>query len=161
MSSPIIRTLFVCQAAFGRPLNDMTAPEVLAEEGEFSNFIRALELSGVADMLERKGPYTIFAPTDDVFNMQMIGQITGSYELMDILYHFIVPGKYACRDIQRLQVLHTVSGFPLVITTTDGVRVGGAEIVKPDLPYNKGLIHEINMAIEPSGRDRRDNLYIQ
>ncbi len=154
MHNPLVSTFFICQATFGRPLNDMTAPEVLTEEGKFTNFVRALELSGAADMLEKKGPYTIFAPVDEVFNVQYIGQITGSYELLEIVYRFIVPGKYTYKDIQRLQMLNTVSGFPLTITVKDGVRVGGAEITRPDLPYDKGLIHEINMAMEPLERNK-------
>ena len=128
-----------------RPLNDMTASEVLAEEGDFVNFGRALELSGVGGMLERKGPYTVFAPTDGVFNAETIGSIIGSAKLDMVLWHFIVPGKYTYADLQRLPVLKTVSGYPLLITPGDGgIRVSGAEIFKRDIPYNKGIIHEID-----------------
>ncbi len=132
-----------------RPLNEMTAAEVLAEEGGFSNFIRALEFSGVEDMLEKKGPYTVFAPMDDVFNEGTLGSVVGSARLEEALWHFIVPGKYAYQDLQRLQVLKTVGGYPLIISFRDGVQVNGAEIVKPDLPYNKGIIHGITKAGRP------------
>ena len=138
-----IKAFFICQA-FDRPLNDMTVTEVLTEEGRFYNFIRALDLSGVGDKLERKGPYTIFAPVDDVFNKQVLGDMLSSMKIEQILYHFIVPGKYMFSDIQRLQVLQTVSGYPLVITARDGIEVSGADIIKPDVPYNKGVIHEIS-----------------
>ena len=130
-----------------RPLNDMTATEVLAEEGVFANFVRALELSGVGSMLERKGPYTVFAPSDDVFNQETIGSIISAAKLDEVLRHFIVPGKYTYEDLHRLQVLKTVSGYPLIITMRDGIRVSGAEIIKPDIPYNKGIIHEIGRPI--------------
>lgn len=131
------------------PLNAMTAAEVLAEEGAFTNFIRALELSGVGDMLEKKGPYTVFAPMDDVFNTHTMGGIVGSAKLDELLWHFIVPGKYTYSDLQRLQVLKTVGGYPLIISFRDGVEVNGAEIVKPDVPYNKGIIHEITNVTKP------------
>jgi uncharacterized surface protein with fasciclin (FAS1) repeats len=140
---PFIKAFFICQA-FDKPLNDMTATEVLAEEGRFRNFIRALELSGVGDKLEKKGPYTIFAPVDDVFNLQAIGDMLSSMKIEQMVYHFIVPGKYIFSDIHRLQVLQTVSGYPLVITARDGIEVSGAEIIKPDVPYDKGVIHEIS-----------------
>lgn len=132
-----------------RPLNEMTAAEVLAEEGEYTNFIRALELSGVGDMLEKKGPYTVFAPMDDVFNEYTMGGLVGSAKLDDLLWHFIVPGKYTFEDLHRLQVLKTVGGYMLRIETRDGIRVNGVEIVKPDLPYNKGVIHGITKAGKP------------
>jgi uncharacterized surface protein with fasciclin (FAS1) repeats len=129
---------------FEKPLNQMTVPEVLEGEGEFMNFIRALELSGVGDMLEKKGPYTVFAPADDVFNLRTAGGLIGSAMLDDLLYRFIVPGKYMSADLRRLQVLRTVNGYLLFIVSRDGIEVNGAVIVKPDVPYAKGIIHEIN-----------------
>lgn len=132
-----------------RPLNEMTASEVLAEEGMFTNFIRALELSGVGDMLEKKGPYTIFAPTDEVFNEYTMGGLVGSAKLDDLLWHFIVPGKYTYEDLHRLQLLKTVGGYLLRIEARDGIRVNGADIAKPDIPYNKGVIHVITKAEGP------------
>jgi len=132
-----------------RPLNAMTAAEVLAEEGEFSNFIRALELSGVGDMLEKKGPYTVFAPMDDVFNKYTMGGPVGSAKLDDLLWHFIVPGKYTYEGLHRLKTLKTVGGYMLMIEANDGIMVNGMALVKPDLPYNKGIIHGITKAGRP------------
>ncbi len=133
---------------FQRPLNQMTAPEVLEGEGMFVNFVRALGLSGVGDMLEKKGPYTVFAPADDVFNVHTVGAVLGSARLDDLLYHFIVPGKYTSADLRRLQVLRTVNGYPLAIVSRNGIEVNGATIIKPDVPYDKGIIHEINKTLE-------------
>jgi len=132
-----------------RPLNDMTAAEVLSEEGEFTNFIRAMEISGVGGLLEKKGPYTVFAPMDDVFNMEMLGGMIGSAKLDVVLGQFIVPGKYMLADLRSLQMLKTVSGYPLIITTDDGIKVNGLRIFKPDLPYNKGIIHEVAKGVRP------------
>lgn len=148
MGNAIIAAFFICQSPGEfRPLNQMAAVEALAEEGRFTNFVRALELSRVGDMLERKGPYTIFAPPDDVFNMGTIGMVTRSIELDDILYHHIVPGKYALDDIRRLPSLKTIGGYLLAVTARDGTEVNGAAIARPDLPYNKGIIHEIRRVL--------------
>jgi uncharacterized surface protein with fasciclin (FAS1) repeats len=146
MVNLFIRATLICLEPYARPLNDMTASEVLEDEGRFSNFIRALEVSGTGDMLEKKGPYTIFAPVDDVFNEENVGALTSTYMLTDFLNNFIVPGKYMLNDIERLQVLQTVGGHPLIITSHNGVEVSGASIIKPDVPYNNGIIHEIDMA---------------
>jgi uncharacterized surface protein with fasciclin (FAS1) repeats len=150
-----IRALFICLEPYARPLNDMTASEVLRDEGRFTNFIRALDVSGVGDMLEKKGPYTVFAPGDEVFNEHNIGALTSTYRLMDYLNNFIVPGKYMLEDIERLQVLQTVGGHPLLVTFRDGVEVCGARIIKPNVPYNNGVIHEIDMPLDS------DNLAIK
>jgi uncharacterized surface protein with fasciclin (FAS1) repeats len=126
-----------------KPLNDMTAVEVLTDEGQFMNFVRALELSGVGDLLEKKGPHTVFAPSDDIFNEYTMGGTIGSAKLDELMRRFVVPGKYVLEDLYRLQVLKTVDGYPLFITNRDGVEINGARIVKPDVPYDRGVIHEI------------------
>ncbi len=131
---------------FERPLNQMTAPEVLGGEGRFANFVRALELSGAGDRLEKKGPYTVFAPDDDMFNIHTIGPMSGAAMLEGLVGRFIVAGKYTSEDLRRLPLLTSVNGLPLVITSRDGIEVNGAAITKPDLPYEKGIIHEIGMA---------------
>jgi uncharacterized surface protein with fasciclin (FAS1) repeats len=150
-----IRFIFIGMVQYDRPLNDMTASEVLSDEGRFSNFTRALEISGVGDMLEKKGPYTVFAPVDDAFNEKTIGALTSTYRLADYLYNFIVPGKYLLRDIERLQVLQTAGGYPLVITCRDGIEVSGAGIIKPDVPFNNGIIHEIDLPPDAGGLEVR------
>ncbi len=131
---------------FERPLNQMTASEVLEGEGRFTNFVRALGLSGVGDMLEKKGPYTIFAPDDGMFNIRSIGALAGAAGLEELLKRFIVPGKYTSADLGRLRLLKSVSGYPLAVVSRDGIEVGGAAVIKPDVPYDKGIIHEIGNA---------------
>jgi uncharacterized surface protein with fasciclin (FAS1) repeats len=128
----------------GQPLNDMTACEVLAGDREFSNFVRALELSGVGDMLEKKGPYTVFAPNDDAFNMETIGLMLSQTKLMHVLHHYIVPGKYEYANLEFLPGMITVIGFPLIIRKDTELTVNGARIIRPDMPYDKGIIHEID-----------------
>ena len=127
-----------------KPLNDMTAPEVLEAEGRFTNFIRALEISGVGGLLEKKGPHTVFAPVDDAFNETTIGSMISSMKLDMVLHHFIVAGKYTLEDLKRQPLLKSVNGYPLVVSVGEDVEVNGARIIKPDVPYNRGIIHEID-----------------
>ncbi|AFD00835.1 Secreted and surface protein [Methanocella conradii HZ254] len=124
-------------------LNEMTACEVLSLEGGFNNFARALHLSSVGDMLETKGPYTVFAPPDDAFNASTIGLLMSAAKLDEMLRDFIVPGRYPLESLRRLQVIKAASGRYLTISCRDGVEVNGAKIAKPDVPYNKGIIHEL------------------
>jgi uncharacterized surface protein with fasciclin (FAS1) repeats len=129
------------------PLNDMTASEVLAGEGEFSNFVRALELSGVGDMLEKKGPYTVFAPNDEAFNMETIGGMMGQAKLMSVLLYFVVPGRYEYKNLGQLPLLVTVNGYPLALKKNGELTINGAHILRPDIPYNKGIIHVIDQVL--------------
>ncbi len=129
------------------PLNDMTAIEVLASEGEFSNFVRALELSGVGDMLEKKGPYTVFAPNDEAFNAETVGGMLSQAKLMNMMHHYVVPGKYEYRNLELLPLLITVIGYPLVVKKNEELTINEAHILRPDIPYNRGIIHLIDQVL--------------
>jgi uncharacterized surface protein with fasciclin (FAS1) repeats len=130
-----------------KPLNDMNAIEVLTGECEFSNFIRALELSGVGDMLEKKGPYTLFAPNDEAFNLETAGGMSSQFKLMNALQNYVVPGKYDRRSLTMLPVLITVTGYPLVIKMDADLTINDAHILRPDIPYNRGIIHLIDQVL--------------
>ena len=129
------------------PLNDMTAIEVLASEGEFSNFVRALELSGVGDMLEKKGPHTVFAPNDEAFNLETAGGMSSQFKMMNALQHYVVPGKYDLKSLTMLPLLITVTGYPLVLKLDMDLTINDAHILRPDIPYNKGIIHLIDQVL--------------
>jgi uncharacterized surface protein with fasciclin (FAS1) repeats len=130
-----------------KPLDDMTAIEVLTGEGEFSNFVRALELSGVGDMLEKKGPHTVFAPGDEAFNPETAGGMMSQFKLMNALRYYVVPGKYDFNSLNMLPVLITVTGHPLILKKERDLTINGAHIFRPDIPYNKGIIHMIDQLL--------------
>lgn len=144
MNDMLMKAILVCLADDVRPLNDMSATEVIADMGNCANFARALELSGVGDMLDKKGPHTVFAPSDDAFNMKALGLMQGVAGLAELLRCHIVPGKYLFTDIQRSQVLRSVAGYPLTVGFEDGITINGAEITRPDVPYDKGVIHVVD-----------------
>jgi len=122
-------------------LNEMTACEVISLEGGYDNFCRALQLSSVGDILEERGPYTVLAPPDDFFNASTLGLMISSIKLDGILRSFIVPGKYPLESIRRLHLLRAANGSLITVSCGDAVEVNGARIAKPDVPYNKGIIH--------------------
>ena len=42
--------------------------ETARQVGQFDGFLRVLEAADMVDVLEREGPFTVFAPTDEAFN---------------------------------------------------------------------------------------------
>lgn len=43
-----------------------TVVDVLAVDNRFTEFVRLMKISGMADQLQKKGPYTVLAPTNKV-----------------------------------------------------------------------------------------------
>ena len=44
-----------------------TIVEVAAKAGKFNTLLAAAKAAGLAETLSGKGPFTVFAPTDDAF----------------------------------------------------------------------------------------------
>jgi uncharacterized surface protein with fasciclin (FAS1) repeats len=43
-----------------------TVVDVLAVDNRFTEFVRLMKISGMADELQKNGPYTVLAPTNEV-----------------------------------------------------------------------------------------------
>lgn len=136
-------------------VENLTADEVLARDGNFSVFIHALDTAGLKGTLAGAGPYTIFAPTDEAFNRL---SETVTEELFDdpkgnlaetLLYH-MAPGRYAAAEIAANDTVPTVQGNPVSVDAAGGnVAVNGARVTRADIPAANGVIHAIDAVMIP------------
>lgn len=78
-----------------------TILELLEEEGNYTQFIRAVELAGYDDVLGKTGNFTVFAPNDDAFRDFLTEAGYGSLEeipeeeLKGIVFYHIVFWAYS------------------------------------------------------------------
>jgi len=70
-------------------------------------------------------------------------------KLTEILTFHVVAGKVTASDVMKLSSAKTVSGKTVSIDTSDGVRVGGARVVKADIAASNGVIHVIDTVLIP------------
>lgn len=112
-----------------------------------------LQRSGVGDKIKNKGPfspYTVFAPVDDAFDHLTTGTIEslGGGEKMAILAkRYIMPGRHTMVELEEMNTLPTLSGYPLMVIRLHGLEIDDAKIVKPDIPYNYGFIQAIDRVL--------------
>jgi uncharacterized surface protein with fasciclin (FAS1) repeats len=95
--------------------------------GRFSNFLTMLEATGMADLLEREGPFTVFAPTDEAFAQMppgMLDRLLAEDELLRkaIQSHIVPDAAIAAAELlgQAVEVA-TLGGGTLAIDGTAGV----------------------------------------
>jgi uncharacterized surface protein with fasciclin (FAS1) repeats len=124
------------------------------EAGSFETLVRAIEAAGLVETLKGKGPFTVFAPTDEAFAKLPAGMLEGllkdKQKLASILTYHVVPGKVMSSDVLKLSSAKTVQGGEIRIRTEGGVRVNDAKVVKTDIPASNGVIHVIDSVILPS-----------
>lgn len=133
---------------------NMDIVDTAVAAGDFKTLVAALEKAELVDTLKGKGPYTIFAPTDEAF-AKLLKQLNITAEqllerddLKDILLYHVVPGKVFSKDLKDGMKLKTAEGSEVKISL-DPVRVNDAKVVKPDIAASNGVIHVIDKVLLP------------
>jgi len=120
--------------------------------GDFKTLAVALEKAGLIDTLKGKGPFTVFAPTDAAFakvpKKDLDALLADKSKLASVLTYHVVPGTVMARDVKAGKV-KTVQGSDLTLSTSDGVKVDGANVVKTDIVADNGVIHVIDSVVLP------------
>ncbi|MBU6286162.1 MAG: fasciclin domain-containing protein [Betaproteobacteria bacterium] len=120
--------------------------------GNFSTLVTAIKAAGLVDTLKGKGPFTVFAPTDEAFakipKANLDALLADKAKLSGVLTYHVVPGRVMAKDVKAGSV-KTVQGSALTISTKDGVMVDGAKVIKTDIVTDNGVIHVIDAVVMP------------
>ncbi|MFN0122370.1 MAG: fasciclin domain-containing protein [Blastocatellia bacterium] len=122
--------------------------------GSFKTLATALQAAGLVETLKGKGPFTVFAPTDEAFAKLPAGTVEAllndKEKLTKILLYHVVSGKVMATDVVRLRTAKTVQGSSVKIKTRGGkVMIDNANVVKADIATSNGVIHVIDSVILP------------
>lgn len=127
--------------------------ETAIAAGSFKTLVAAVTAAGLAETLSGPGPFTVFAPTDEAFGKLPAGTVEGLLnnipKLKEVLTYHVVPGKVMAADVIKLASAKTVQGQNVSITTINGVKVDGANVIKTDIETDNGVIHVIDTVILP------------
>ncbi len=120
--------------------------------GTFKTLATALGAAGLVDTLKGKGPFTVFAPTDEAFakipKADLDKLLADKAKLTAVLTYHVVPGKVMAKDVKAGKV-KTVQGSELTVGTAGGVTVDGAKVTATDIVADNGVIHVIDSVILP------------
>ena len=146
----LILTSVLAAAAFGAQAKDIVDTAVAA--GSFKTLAAALQAAGLVDTLKGKGPFTVFAPTDEAFakipKADLDALLKDKAKLTAVLTYHVVPGKVMAKDVKAGKV-KTVQGSELTIATSGGVSVDSAKVLKTDVVADNGVIHVIDSVVLP------------
>jgi uncharacterized surface protein with fasciclin (FAS1) repeats len=149
MKKFVIAAAMAC-AAIAAQAKDIVDTAVGA--GTFNTLATALKAAGLVDTLKGPGPFTVFAPTDEAFakvpKADLDALLADKAKLTAVLTYHVVAGKVMSKDVAAGKV-KTVQGSELTITTSDGVKVDGAKVVKVDIEASNGVIHVIDSVVMP------------
>ncbi|MBA2270457.1 MAG: fasciclin domain-containing protein [Chthoniobacterales bacterium] len=123
--------------------------------GTFDTLVAALDAAGKTSMLQEKGPYTVFAPTDDAFKKLPKGTVEGllkpenKEKLGAILAYHVMEGKVMAADVKTMKA-PTANGAMLNVKVNGSkVMVNDANLAKADVKASNGVIHVIDKVLMP------------
>ncbi|MGL4575219.1 MAG: fasciclin domain-containing protein [Burkholderiaceae bacterium] len=121
--------------------------------GSFKTLAVALKEAGLIETLKGKGPFTVFAPTDEAFakvpKADLDALLKDKAALTKVLTYHVVPGKVMAKDVKPGAV-KTVQGGSFMVKAEGGkVMVDGATVTKTDIAASNGVIHVIDSVIMP------------
>ena len=176
MNDLVSRTLIAC-AAF--VLIAGPAPQVLAQNtGEASpsaqrasllqiiqqtdsvaTFLSTLRASGLTELMKRKGPFTVFVPTEAAFaalperTFSPLLRPENRAQLRSLLKYHIVEGRLTTEDLRGRSALKTLQGAKIGVDSTQTaliLRDGAKATVRPlDRPASNGILHVIDTVLMP------------
>lgn len=124
--------------------------DVLAEAGQFSRFLAAVEAAGLTETLAGPGPFTVFAPTDEA--IEAAGALPEDPDALAqvVLYH-VVEGALSGFDLQGSESLATLQGAEVAVTVDQGlVTLNGAVVVTiTNIDAGNGVAHAVNGVLIP------------
>jgi len=149
----LICTALLALAVTGRAANDIV--ETAKSTGTFKTLVAALDAADKTTMLKDKGPYTVFAPTDEAFAKLPKGTVENllkpenKAKLASILAYHVMSGAVMAKDVKTMMA-PTANGAQLDIKVKGGkVMVNDAHVVKADVKASNGVIHVIDKVLMP------------
>ena len=148
------KTLIASFLAFGMALSVQAADivDTAVAAGSFKTLATALGAADLVGTLKGKGPFTVFAPTDEAFakipKADLDALLKDKKKLTAVLTYHVVPSKVMAADVKAGKV-KTVQGSEVTIATTGGVTVNNAKVIKTDIAADNGVIHVIDTVLMP------------
>ena len=122
---------------------------------DLSTLVAAVTAGDLATTLQGKGPFTVFAPTNQAFSdiqstVDTLLKPANKADLQKVLTYHVVPGTYTAADLKDGQELTTVQGEKLTVSVKGStVKVNDATVEKADVNASNGVVHVINKVLVP------------
>ncbi|MGB0650523.1 MAG: fasciclin domain-containing protein [Rhodothermales bacterium] len=149
-------TVWSAPIAEAQAETDNDIVDIAVAAGTFETLVAAVTAAELVDVLKSDGPFTVFAPTDEVFAALPEGTVAdllkpeNKDQLIAVLTYHVVPGRVTSGDVVKLTEAATVQGSTIDIKVKeDKVYIDNAQVVAVDIEASNGIIHVIDAVILP------------
>jgi uncharacterized surface protein with fasciclin (FAS1) repeats len=133
--------------------------DTAAARGTFHTLGGAIRTAGLVELMNGKGPFTLFAPTDEAFarmsKPERDALLGDKVALAEVITYHLVRDRVKAPTVDSPRTATTVNGATITITVKDrgfkrrGFKVNEAKIVKTEILASNGVIHAIDSVLIP------------
>ncbi|KAF6215241.1 hypothetical protein GE061_009993, partial [Apolygus lucorum] len=137
----------VDRVMFPLPVGDIVQTLQSDREGRFSRFIKLLQETGVAPMLQGTKTYTVFAPTDAVLTENELKKLLEQRATARALaLRHITPGSLYSAGMLFYQLRDSMNNANQIQLSKEAgrVKVNNAHVISRNIPATNGVIHAID-----------------
>jgi uncharacterized surface protein with fasciclin (FAS1) repeats len=121
--------------------------------GNFTMFVAGIKAAGLNDVLTGRGPFTVFAPTDEAFRKLPAGAwdalLKDTAKLKAVFNYHMISGHVLAQDLKSGEVM-TLQGTSLTaMVSSADMHVNGAHVQQRDITATNGVIHVIDSVVMP------------
>jgi uncharacterized surface protein with fasciclin (FAS1) repeats len=133
-----------------------------AQEAGFTTLVAAVDAAGLSETLKEKGPFTVFAPTEEAFAALPEGTLEGLLKdkdaLTQVLLYHVVAGEVMAKDVTEIKAAEMLNGSKANIEVKkDAVMIAGVKIIKTDIAASNGIIHVVDAVMLPTSDEKGAN----
>jgi len=119
-------------------------------------FVEGVYKSDLNQILEEKGPFTVFVPNDNAFAklpQATISELLKDKErLRDLISYHICPGKLTLIELTKTRSLATLGGAHIALRPeNDLLWINQTKIIEQDILCQNGIIHILYQVLYPYG----------
>jgi uncharacterized surface protein with fasciclin (FAS1) repeats len=132
--------------------------DVISDSGQkHYTLVELLRTAGMVPLLQKTGPYTLMAPTDEAFDKLPPGVIdrlmlpANHQQLVDFLKYHLLAGRISFAEmLQTNGQVPTVDGPKIIIKGIDDkAMVNDANVIRSDSSAGNGVVHWIDHVLIP------------
>merc|ERR1740133_784018 len=122
---------------------------------DHSTLVTALKAADLVNTLSGKGPFTVFAPTNEAFSALPAGVLANllkpenKAQLVDILTYHVAPGDVHAKDLTDMEMIPTVEGKSVIARVGSSIFINSAKVTAADNDASNGVVHIIDSVLMP------------
>jgi uncharacterized surface protein with fasciclin (FAS1) repeats len=140
-----------------KPSTPQTIVDLAAASPDLSTLVTALKAADLVGTLSGKGPFTVFAPTNEAFAALPPGTLTNllkpenKAQLVDLLTYHVDSGRVLAKDLMDMQMITTVEGKNATVRVSGRtILINSAKVTAADNLASNGVVHIIDAVLMPS-----------